>query len=90
MPVGQFPVVELIIEEVKYLVREITIVGLAVMLKLRRLTVRLIGRVVLEYRIVLPYNRLWLLSRTIGNGRLRCRYNRLFGSRTDLLRLVGM
>ena len=90
MPVGQFPVVELVIEEVKYLVREITLVTLSVKFKLRRLTVRFVGRVVLKYRIALPYNRLWLLFRTIRNGRLRCLYNRLFGSSADLLCLVLM
>ena len=90
MPVGQFPVVELIIEEVKYLVREITIVGFAVMFKLCGLTVRLINRIILEYRIALAYNRLWLLLRSIGNGRFRCRFGGWFGCRTGLLRLFKM
>ena len=80
--------VELVIEKIKHLVREITLVGLSVMLKLCRLTVRFVGCVVLENWITLPYNRLWLLLRTIGNGRLRRRYNWLFGSRTNLLRLA--
>ena len=82
--------VELIIEKVKNLVREITLVGLSVMLKLRRQTIRFVNGVVLENWIALPYNRLWLLLRTIGNGRLRCRYNRLFGGSADLLRIVLM
>ena len=82
--------VELVIKEVKYLVREITLVGLSVMLKLRGLTVRLVGCVVLENWIALPYNRLWLLFRSSGNGWLRCRYNRLFGCSADLLRLILM
>mgnify|MGYP005796544721 CR=1 FL=1 len=90
LPVGQFPLVKLVIEKVKHLVREITLEGLSAMLKLCELTVRFVGCVVLEYRIVLPYNRLWLLFRSSGNGRFRCRYNRLFGCRTDLLRLVFM